>query len=69
MLDGNRVKPDLERQKNMVMLYYMPLDTVPSVVSFRANANAKPPRVELLPGSADPALTPSPNPDVASFRR
>jgi hypothetical protein len=69
MLNGNREQPDFGSAKNMVMLYYMPLDTVPSVVSFKANADTRPQRAELEPKPNPTVGQAAPNPDVASFRR
>jgi hypothetical protein len=71
MLDGSQEKPAFAAAKNMVILYYLTLDTVPSVVSFKAIDTPKPQRVELNPTFSQPAFSQSagPNPDVASFRR
>jgi len=52
-----------------VMLYFLPLETVPEVVSFKANADAHP-QAAINPTLQPPALgQPQPNPGVASFRR
>jgi hypothetical protein len=72
MLDGVAEKPEFAAAKNMVILSYLGLDTIPSVVSFKANAEVRPQRAELHPvlqSPAFPAASTNPNPDVTSFRR
>jgi hypothetical protein len=70
MLSGSREQPEFAAAKNMVILYYLGLDTIPSVVSFKASANRKPQRAEQHPALQTPAFSnQQPNPDVASFRR
>jgi hypothetical protein len=70
MLDANTHKPEFAAAKNMVILPYLRLDTVPCVVSFKANQFVNMPQRADNPVLNSPAL-PQPDGDqaVASFRR